>query len=625
MADAAIQTAIYKLAYDTSNFEAGQKIIASGNEQTIDSFGRLEAKYDEAIRAEQRRTAALAQAARVAEEEGVSEDRLAVHLENVNAKFDAMAMKATMAATVQAQASGQLNSSWSANRGQLLSLQAAGINAFQALASGISLTRVAMTEGAQVIGAFAGFISGPWALAISGGVAALGLLVSQLDIFGSKSKDGTKEADAFGKMQDLIAGKIEKTTGKLSDQSNELDRFMAKLQEFGAAELAVEGERLAAMEQRTASLRGQESAFTAGGRYKPGETPVSAALQQAERDLEAQQTLLDQLAHSATALSKNLSDAAAAEQFLSDTADANAAATSSATKAHAGLSEELKREQEFAKFLEQIHDKLTKRLKAEEEQRRRGNEAIQAQIDAIDAETAMIGLSDDEREVAIDLLRQEEIARRHNVTATDAQRAALIRAAKAHVEAEKAAEEQKSELELLTGQMDDFAKSAADAAFGSKKWKDVWIDAITSVFELLFNELAKLATSGGGIFGSGGLFDFGSIFGGGATGGGDFGGVPPGFAMASGGEGIVMKPTVFVAGESGPERFSFQPMSRPARWANDTGAQPITVSNVFDFRGAMVDEAKIQREILKATPSIVDRSVAAVENGRRRGGREADV
>lgn len=57
------------------------------------------------------------------------------------------------------------------NRGGLLELQAAGVNSFQALASGMDVVRVAMMEGAQVIGAL-----------VQGGVVGFSSLLSPLGL-----------------------------------------------------------------------------------------------------------------------------------------------------------------------------------------------------------------------------------------------------------------------------------------------------------------------------------------------------------------------------------------------------------------------------------------------------------
>jgi hypothetical protein len=73
------------------------------------------------------------------------------------------------------------------NRGSLLSLQASGINAFQALAAGISPLRVAVTESAQAIGALVqggvglralGLLFGPIGIAAVAAATAIGTLVA---------------------------------------------------------------------------------------------------------------------------------------------------------------------------------------------------------------------------------------------------------------------------------------------------------------------------------------------------------------------------------------------------------------------------------------------------------------
>lgn len=77
-----------------------------------------------------------------------------------------------------------LATGWSLNRTGMMELQAAGVNAFQALAAGMSPWRVAQMESAQVLGAlvqgtdgFLRFVLNPWTLGFAAAAASVGLLV----------------------------------------------------------------------------------------------------------------------------------------------------------------------------------------------------------------------------------------------------------------------------------------------------------------------------------------------------------------------------------------------------------------------------------------------------------------
>lgn len=90
-------------------------------------------------------------------------------LQNVAKGYDSA--RAAIEGTTQA--SEKLNTGLRLNRGGLMELQAAGVNSFQALASGMDIFRVAMTEGAQVIGAL-----------IQGGLGGFGLLAAGITAAG---------------------------------------------------------------------------------------------------------------------------------------------------------------------------------------------------------------------------------------------------------------------------------------------------------------------------------------------------------------------------------------------------------------------------------------------------------
>lgn len=571
MANEAVQAAIYKLSYDTQAFQQSADAVTQGNEKVIDSFTRVEAKYDPVIRAELRRQAAIEQATRFLEEGVITEDRYAAHIANVNAAYDAQATAATRTGTAVAQASAVMNNSWSLNRSSLLSLQAAGINAAQALASGMSITRVAMTEGAQVVGALAGGISGGLSIAISAAIAGLSILATNTGIFSSKSKEATDQTDLLKEAHDRLAGSLRRSNDLLIEAaglaSSGAKDYALLAQDVANATLKTEGETYAQMKANTVLQEVKERIAQRGIAFQPSDT-----LQRMKADLEAQGKLVDSAARNAIDLANNFSAAAIAAQ---NTADSVAKVTTE-TKAAATGARQLKNE------LQEYKDRF--------------NEVMRARVSLSQRLTVMSG----------------------NIE--DAGKTPPATASKQTTDAFKQQTEQTRQLEQvtqdLTQTIDGLTQSLLVNQNGSINWAQVLLQGINLVSDAII-KLAGVDTGGkGGIGGLlGGLLTsvFSGLFGGG---GGAFPGVPSGFAMASGGEGVVDRPTLFLAGEAGRERFSFRPMAM----AHDAGGRTVNVRNVFDFRGAMVDEAKIRFEIEKATPAIVDRSVAASSALARRGG-----
>ncbi|MGE0117664.1 MAG: hypothetical protein AB7S71_01410 [Dongiaceae bacterium] len=81
------------------------------------------------------------------------------------------------------------------------------------------------------------------------------------------------------------------------------------------------------------------------------------------------------------------------------------------------------------------------------------------------------------------------------------------------------------------------------------------------------------------------------------------------FPFAEGGDGVVRKPTLFLAGEAGPERFAFTPMGKGG--GDDGSFYQIIVEGD-------ADEAKIERVLKRHIPGIVKAAEGQVNDRARR-------
>lgn len=118
---------------------------------------------------------------------------------------------------------GSLTERFAQNRGALMSLQASGINAFQALSSGMSVWRVAQTESTQALGAFvqAGIISFRTILGwggviggLAGGVLVLG---SRFATITGNMRSFQLELDTFARGSTVTARDLQGMTERLRD------------------------------------------------------------------------------------------------------------------------------------------------------------------------------------------------------------------------------------------------------------------------------------------------------------------------------------------------------------------------------------------------------------------------
>jgi hypothetical protein len=125
-------------------------------------------------------------------------------------------------------ASAKLTGAFALNRQGLLELQASGINAFQALASGMGVLRVAQTEGAQVVGAlvqgglnlktaFSAIVSPAGVAAtgiavLAGGFALGAMRAAELE---HETRDLTVALDGMGKSGQTSAAGLQKVRDQL--------------------------------------------------------------------------------------------------------------------------------------------------------------------------------------------------------------------------------------------------------------------------------------------------------------------------------------------------------------------------------------------------------------------------
>jgi hypothetical protein len=93
---------------------------------------------------------------------------------------------------------------------------------------------------------------------------------------------------------------------------------------------------------------------------------------------------------------------------------------------------------------------------------------------------------------------------------------------------------------------------------------------------------------------------------------------PAPIPMADGGDFMVNKPTLFLAGEAGPERATFSGANKVGGGQGNT-----TINNVYpDMRGASVEAVEaLHRMVVRLDASVEQRAVGAVSATSGRGAR----
>ena len=170
-----VETAIYKLAVQNlSDIDKADQLLAKlavseervtqGTRATTDALGNMIARLDQRTRAENELIRSLERISRF-ENEGIgTAQQRAQATTLVTQRYNEQIAVLGKAGTAHNDNSRAINDntkatetstrSFALNSQGLRELQASGVNAFQALASGMAPWRVAQTEGAQVMGAF---------------------------------------------------------------------------------------------------------------------------------------------------------------------------------------------------------------------------------------------------------------------------------------------------------------------------------------------------------------------------------------------------------------------------------------------------------------------------------------
>jgi hypothetical protein len=223
---ALVEQARYQLGLDNAEYNRASQEVARSNEHLLasldgvaaaeervvvqtyrnaDAFEKLEARYDRTIALEVRRQNALAQTARVAEEAGISGDRLAAQVARVNAHYDAQA-------SALGRIAGPLRQGQANYRQFGSAIQQAGFQvgdfAVQ-IASGQSPIRAFIQQGTQLISMF-----GPWGAVIGAGGAVVGALATALWGLGDATDDAAKSQEMFNKVMEDASSLMDEINGK---------------------------------------------------------------------------------------------------------------------------------------------------------------------------------------------------------------------------------------------------------------------------------------------------------------------------------------------------------------------------------------------------------------------------
>lgn len=627
---ASVDTAIasYQIDLKNAGYVAGAKQVDTANQQMIAStagveivtskvgneFERLAARQNPLLAVELRRKNAIEALTRAGEEEAVGSARLNAVLDQTNSKFDQQIARLSQlrgAAANQNIIHTQLTGT---TRNMGFAVQNA---AFQfgdlavQIASGQGVIRPLIQQGSQLLQVF-----GVWGAILGAAGAALGAVVVGMGLFTESAEEkkaatdkATEAAKALTDQEKLLKEALGAVDDQIVKNIGSLSRYAAVGQDQVNAMLATQGtllrDLIAEQEKEQKNLNvllGRE--FQSPSRIKM-EQDMAANIADLQRRIDTQKMVVGGLAGQAVRLGKNV------PTFGMETTGTT--------------------------------DKPDSSIGREANQRERAVQSIEDQIDALSREEKQIRMTARERAIDVELQRAEMTARNGNIELTAAQILNLTaeagakfdsaEASKAIVEAEKereaaakdaaresekAAKELERQLERAADVIGDQANALVSAALGWEDWRDVAKQAINVVI----NELSKLSSLGGS---GGGLFDllFGlgtAALGGAASAGASSSGlgINPSVIQKAGGGDFPANMNVMV-GERGPE------IIRSRRAGNVVpnhalGGGNTTVVNNFDFRGAIVDTAKIRSEIGRATPSIVNASEANVSDKRRRGG-----
>lgn len=608
MTDAAVQAAIYKMGLDPSDYQRGSETVQTGNERIIDSFTRMEAKYDPLIRAEQRRQAAIAQATRFLEEGQITQERYAQQIARVNAFYEQQTGAAGRAGAAIANTNRAVAASTGMFNANRFAIQNA---AFQVgdfavqMTTGTNVIRALTQQGAQFLGVF-----GPWGAIIGAAGAIVGALVMNLDMFGDSAKDGTTETDKFTAAQKRMEAAVAGANRALFESQGFMSTYAQGMADLTLG-LAVEnlqrqGEKVRLMREDMAQGGTDPTLGRSAGARERVRAQLRRQLEREEDELRRQGDYVIRLS---------------SPRFNPSLVGDGRSSTDSRDSLR-----DAEREAERA-----------------QRERERAVQTIEEQIEALGREADQIGMTARERAIDVELQKAEATARRGNIELTadmvqrlQAETIAKFEAAEAEEalkeaqrervrlikelerEQDRAAKELERDLERQRDLLVEQGQAVAGLAQNWRNWEDVALSAL----EAIINELLKLQTfggEGGGLFGIGGLLQIASAGVGAANLGGSAPGIPPikPIGMAQGGSGIVDKPTLFLAGEGGRrEKFKFTPL--PQSDGGDDGPRQITI----DLSGAYVTAEAVDdlRAMIHAlSRSVEPRAVAAVERRANRG------
>lgn len=218
----------------------------------------LMAAIDPLWAAQQRYNAEIAEARELMAAGAISADLFA--------KAELRAKEALDAATV---AQVRNTQSAGANRAAMANLSFQVQDAFTQIAMGANAFQVVAVQGGQAVGAFAGaegaagsfarFMLGPWGLAITAGMLAIGPLMKALDETEQDMKAVTLASSGLGDAQGVLGQMFDLTTGKIKSQ-NDMLRLNAQLMAINlrAAAAAKEASSRQAFE---AAASGQPAMF----------------------------------------------------------------------------------------------------------------------------------------------------------------------------------------------------------------------------------------------------------------------------------------------------------------------------------------------------------------------------
>lgn len=606
-----VEKAIFTLGMDSTQLESSGERVVVVTSKIGTEFERLEAKLDKNIAVEMRRKNAIEQVNRTAQEEGIENTRRAAQIERVNAQYDQQIAKLAQLRGAAANQNGLNVQFTGSTRAMGSAIQNA---AFQfgdfavQLASGQGVIRPLIQQGSQLLQVF-----GPWGAVLGAAGAALGAVVVSMGLFTESAEEkkaatdkATEAAKALVEQEKLLKEALGATDEQIVKNIGSLSRYAAVGQDQVNAMLATQGVLLRDMtadrdkEQKNLDVLLSRS-FQSPSRIKM-EQEMAANIAAQQRKIDSQTMVVQGLAAQAVRLGRIVPT--------------------------------------FGMVTTGTTDKPDSSINREAEQRERARQSIEDQIDALSREEKQIRMTAKERAVDVELQKAEMTARNGNIELTDVQIEALTieaekkfesaEASKAIAEAEKereratkeaakeaqrAAKEYERQLEQAANLIGDQVSMLTQAALGFENWRDVAKQAINVVI----NELSKLESlggSGGGIFDL--LFKIGSAALGGAAGGIGSGSVVggPGFGTPRAEGGPVEAGRIYTVGERGPETFIPRTSGRIAANVNSA---PTIIHITNDFRGAFVDQNKIDAAIARSAPKQAAASAAFISDKRQRG------